>query len=119
MNVFSLYTCALGSQEAHGRDRQNELSQSGFSVLYHADVRHLEYTLQVASCKVCWCQMMISLFQDSVIVGSVGSHDWRGVLYEVRGSAFSEIKDPAVNKDSYMGACLSIISVCVCCEEFE
>ncbi|KAI7810759.1 CD11-1 [Triplophysa rosa] len=66
-----------GSQEAHGRDRQNELSQSGFSVVYHTD--------------------------DSVVVGSVGSNDWRGVLYEVRGSAFSEIKDPAVNKDSYMG----------------
>ncbi|XP_056629473.1 integrin alpha-D [Triplophysa dalaica] len=66
-----------GSQEAHGRDRQNELSQSGFSVVYHTD--------------------------DSVVVGSVGSNDWRGVLYEVRGSGSSEIKDPAVDADSYMG----------------
>ncbi|XP_048038159.1 integrin alpha-L-like isoform X2 [Megalobrama amblycephala] len=59
---------------------QKELSQSGFSVLYH---------------------------KDSVIVGSGGSNDWRGSLYEVTGSGSgfkeTEIKDPAVSKDSYMG----------------
>ncbi|XP_073716199.1 integrin alpha-M [Misgurnus anguillicaudatus] len=72
-----------GSHETNKRnDRQNfesELSQSGFSVVYHTT--------------------------DSVIVGSVGSYNWRGVLYEVRGSGFreTEIKDPSVNKDSYMG----------------
>uniref|UniRef100_A0A9J8CVB4 Zmp:0000001082 n=1 Tax=Cyprinus carpio carpio TaxID=630221 RepID=A0A9J8CVB4_CYPCA len=69
-----------GSVEAHGRDRQKELSQSGFSVVYH---------------------------EESVIVGSVGSNDWRGALYEVTGSGpefrQTEIIDPAVNKDSYMG----------------
>uniref|UniRef100_A0A671NA00 Integrin alpha-M-like n=1 Tax=Sinocyclocheilus anshuiensis TaxID=1608454 RepID=A0A671NA00_9TELE len=69
-----------GSKEAHGRDRQKELSQSGFSVVYQ---------------------------EDSVIVGSVGSNDWRGALYEVTGSGSefrqTEIIDPAVNKDSYMG----------------
>ncbi|XP_042573139.1 integrin alpha-L-like [Cyprinus carpio] len=69
-----------GSVEAHGRDRQRELSQSGFSVVYH---------------------------EESVIVGSVGSNDWRGALYEVTGSGSdfnqTEIIDPAVNKDSYMG----------------
>lgn len=47
------------------------------------------------------------LFQESVIVGSVGSNDWRGALYEVTGSGpefrQTEIIDPAVNKDSYMG----------------
>ncbi|KTF84031.1 hypothetical protein cypCar_00036530 [Cyprinus carpio] len=47
------------------------------------------------------------LFQESVIVGSVGSNDWRGALYEVMGSGSkfrqTEITDPAVNKDSYMG----------------
>ncbi|KTF72396.1 hypothetical protein cypCar_00048655, partial [Cyprinus carpio] len=47
------------------------------------------------------------LFQESVIVGSVGSNDWRGALYEVTGSGSdfkeTEIIDPAVNKDSYMG----------------
>ncbi|XP_016398003.1 integrin alpha-D-like, partial [Sinocyclocheilus rhinocerous] len=47
------------------------------------------------------------LLQDSVIVGSVGSNDWRGALYEVMGSGSefreTEIIDPAVNKDSYMG----------------
>uniref|UniRef100_A0A8C1LAM5 Zmp:0000001082 n=1 Tax=Cyprinus carpio TaxID=7962 RepID=A0A8C1LAM5_CYPCA len=69
-----------GSKEAHGRDRQKELSQSGFSVVYQ---------------------------EESVIVGSVGSNDWRGALYEVMGSGSkfrqTEITDPAVNKDSYMG----------------
>ncbi|KAA0721637.1 Integrin alpha-L CD11 antigen-like family member A [Triplophysa tibetana] len=30
-----------GSQEAHGRDRQNELSQSGFSVVYHTDMSYI------------------------------------------------------------------------------
>uniref|UniRef100_A0A672NVY9 Integrin alpha-L-like n=1 Tax=Sinocyclocheilus grahami TaxID=75366 RepID=A0A672NVY9_SINGR len=69
-----------GSKEAHGRDRQRELSQSGFSVVYQ---------------------------EDSVIVGSVGSNDWRGALYEVTGSGSefrqTEIIGPAVNKDSYMG----------------
>uniref|UniRef100_A0A8C1DGZ1 Zmp:0000001082 n=1 Tax=Cyprinus carpio carpio TaxID=630221 RepID=A0A8C1DGZ1_CYPCA len=68
------------SKDAQGRDRQKELSQSGFSVVYH---------------------------EESVIVGSVGSNDWRGALYEVTGSGpefrQTEIIDPAVNKDSYMG----------------
>nr|XP_055053766.1 integrin alpha-M-like [Misgurnus anguillicaudatus] len=72
-----------GSHETNKRnDRQNfesELSHSGFSVVYHTT--------------------------DSVIVGSVGSYNWRGVLYEVRASGFieTEIKDPAVNNYSYMG----------------
>ncbi|XP_065136688.1 integrin alpha-M-like [Paramisgurnus dabryanus] len=72
-----------GSHETNkSNDQQNfesELSQSGFSVVYHTT--------------------------DPVIVGSVGSYNWRGVLYEVRGSGFRETenKDPAVNKDSYMG----------------
>uniref|UniRef100_A0A8C1YW13 Zmp:0000001082 n=1 Tax=Cyprinus carpio TaxID=7962 RepID=A0A8C1YW13_CYPCA len=69
-----------GSKDAQGRDRQKELSQSGFSVVYQ---------------------------EESVIVGSVGSNDWRGALYEVTGSGSdfkeTEIIDPAVNKDSYMG----------------
>ncbi|KAK7165559.1 hypothetical protein R3I93_005581 [Phoxinus phoxinus] len=69
-----------GSKDTHSKDRQKELSQSGFSVLYH---------------------------KDSAIVGSVGSNDWRGSLYEVTGSGSgfkeTEIKDPSVSKDSYMG----------------
>ncbi|XP_043109813.1 integrin alpha-D [Puntigrus tetrazona] len=67
-----------GSKEGQGRDRLKELSQSGFSVVYQ---------------------------KDTVIVGSVGSNDWRGSLYEVMGSGseFREIMDPAVNKDSYLG----------------
>ncbi|XDV17141.1 hypothetical protein PO909_016546 [Leuciscus waleckii] len=66
-----------GSKDTH---RPKELSQSGFSVLYH---------------------------KDSAIVGSVGSNDWSGSLYEVTGSGSgfkeTEIKDPSVSKDSYMG----------------
>ncbi|XP_039537968.1 integrin alpha-M-like isoform X2 [Pimephales promelas] len=69
-----------GSKDVYIKDRQKELSQSGFSVLYH---------------------------KDSAIVGSVGSNDWRGSLYEVTGSGSgfkeTEIKDPSVSKDSYMG----------------
>ncbi|XDV17209.1 hypothetical protein PO909_016583 [Leuciscus waleckii] len=69
-----------GSKDTHSKDRQKELSQSGFSVLYH---------------------------KDSAIVGSVGSNDWSGSLYEVTGSGSgfneTEIKDPSVSKDSYMG----------------
>ncbi|RXN07706.1 integrin alpha-L-like protein [Labeo rohita] len=67
-----------GSKEAHGRNVQRELSQSGFSVIHQ---------------------------EDSVIVGSVGSNDWRGSLYEVTGSGSKEtqIIDPAVSRDSYMG----------------
>uniref|UniRef100_A0A672P0M3 Zmp:0000001082 n=1 Tax=Sinocyclocheilus grahami TaxID=75366 RepID=A0A672P0M3_SINGR len=58
-----------GSKQAHGRDRQRELSQSGFSVVYQ---------------------------EDSVIVGSVGSNDWRGALYEVTGSG-SEFRETEIN----------------------
>lgn len=69
-----------GSKDAHIKDRQKELSQSGFSVLYH---------------------------KDSAVVGSVGSNEWCGSLYEVTGSGSgfkeTEIKDPSVSKDSYMG----------------
>ncbi|KAL1277124.1 hypothetical protein QQF64_023797 [Cirrhinus molitorella] len=69
-----------GSKEAHGRKGQRALLQSGFSVIYK---------------------------QDSLIVGSFGSNDWRGALYEVTrsGSEFreTEIIDPAVRRDSYMG----------------
>ncbi|XP_056120215.1 integrin alpha-L-like isoform X2 [Rhinichthys klamathensis goyatoka] len=76
INIYNIE----GSKDAHSKDRQKELSQSGFSVLYH---------------------------KDSAIVGSVGSNDWRGSLYEVTGSGSgfkeTEIKDPSVSKDSYMG----------------
>ncbi|XP_051992774.1 LOW QUALITY PROTEIN: integrin alpha-L-like [Xyrauchen texanus] len=61
-------------------DRQNEISSRGFSVVSN---------------------------KDSVIVGSVGSNEQCGVLYEVTdsGSGFrkTEIKDAALSKDSYMG----------------
>lgn len=52
-----------------------------------------------------------------MIVGLVRSNDWRGSLYEVTGSGFefreTEIIDPAVNKDSYMGMLESLFVPCV------
>ncbi|XP_051992770.1 integrin alpha-M-like [Xyrauchen texanus] len=69
-----------GSLSALTSDRQNEISSRGFSVVSN---------------------------KDSVIVGSVGSNEQCGVLYEVTdsGSGFrkTEIKDAALSKDSYMG----------------
>lgn len=60
---------------------------------------------------------MLCLLQDSVIVGLVRSNDWRGSLYEVTGSGFefreTEIINPAVNKDSYMGMLESLFVPCV------
>ena len=60
---------------------------------------------------------LLCLFQDSVIVGSVGSNDWRGSLYEVTGSGSgfkeTEIKDPSVSKDSYMGVLKLLVLPCL------
>ncbi|KAL7851895.1 hypothetical protein SRHO_G00176800 [Serrasalmus rhombeus] len=64
-----------GGQSVGHRERTKELSQSGFSAVYDKDV---------------------------LVLGAVGSNEWRGMLYEV-GSTEMEIKDPKLNKDSYMG----------------
>ncbi|KAB5523812.1 hypothetical protein PHYPO_G00156700 [Pangasianodon hypophthalmus] len=66
-----------GIEGAQGRNYREELSQSGFSA---------------ASDK------------DTLILGAVGSDNWRGMLYEVTGSeAGMEIKDVNLNNDSYNG----------------
>ncbi|KAL7845134.1 hypothetical protein AOLI_G00233260 [Acnodon oligacanthus] len=64
-----------GDQSGGHRERTKELSQSGFSAVYDKDV---------------------------LVLGAVGSNEWRGMLYEV-GSTEIEIKDPKLNHDSYMG----------------
>ncbi|KAL7845132.1 hypothetical protein AOLI_G00233240 [Acnodon oligacanthus] len=64
-----------GDQSGGHRERTKELSQSGFSAVYDKDV---------------------------LVLGAVGSNEWRGMLYEV-GSTEIEIKDPKLNNDSYMG----------------
>uniref|UniRef100_A0AAR2LIW2 VWFA domain-containing protein n=1 Tax=Pygocentrus nattereri TaxID=42514 RepID=A0AAR2LIW2_PYGNA len=65
----------IEGQSVGHRERTKELSQSGFSAVYDKDV---------------------------LVLGAVGSNEWRGMLYEV-GSTEMEIKDPKLNKDSYMG----------------
>ncbi|KAI5627801.1 integrin alpha-L isoform X2 [Silurus asotus] len=71
-----------GIEGAQGRNFINELSQSGFSA---------------ASDK------------DTLILGAVGTNDWRGTLYEVTGSGDNqtEIKDSKLQNDCYNGT--------VCC----
>ncbi|KAL6482479.1 hypothetical protein MHYP_G00105590 [Metynnis hypsauchen] len=64
-----------GDQSGGHRERTMELSQSGFSAVYDKDV---------------------------LVLGAVGSNEWRGVLYEVDSTEI-EIKDPKLNNDSYMG----------------
>ncbi|XP_036420542.1 integrin alpha-X-like [Colossoma macropomum] len=64
-----------GNQSGGHRERTKELSQSGFSAVYDKDV---------------------------LVLGAVGSNEWRGMLYEV-GSTEIEIKDPKLNNNSYMG----------------
>ncbi|XP_049325410.1 integrin alpha-X-like isoform X1 [Astyanax mexicanus] len=65
------------------RKRTKELSQSGFSAVY---------------------------IEETLVLGAVGSNDWRGSLYEVLGSGTGateeEIKDPGMDNDLYMDSYL-------------
>ncbi|KAM3864688.1 integrin alpha-L [Diretmus argenteus] len=67
-----------GSKAALAGNIINEMSQSGFSAVYH---------------------------KDTLVLGSVGSNAWRGSLYEIHGpdSAERQILDPNMKADSYMG----------------
>ncbi|XP_071772136.2 integrin alpha-X [Centroberyx gerrardi] len=71
-----------GSTGARAVNLTNEMSQSGFSAVYH---------------------------KDTLVLGSVGSNTWRGSLYEhhVPPSAGRQIQDPNMEEDSYMGYSLS------------
>ncbi|XP_071396311.1 integrin alpha-L-like [Centroberyx affinis] len=71
-----------GSTMALAANLTNEMSQSGFSAVYH---------------------------KDTLVLGSVGSNNWRGSLYEHHAppSAGLQIQDPNMEEDSYMGYSLS------------
>ncbi|XP_018606218.2 integrin alpha-M [Scleropages formosus] len=71
-----------GTKNVLGRKFTKEMSQSGFSAAY------LERTL---------------------VLGSVGSNDWRGSLLEfVNSSEKEEIRDSIMEEDSYMGYSVTV-----------
>ncbi|XP_076838543.1 integrin alpha-M isoform X2 [Brachyhypopomus gauderio] len=74
-----------GEQRGVSRSWSKELSQSGFSVAYH---------------------------EDLLVLGAVGSNNWRGILYGVTASGAAtkeiEITDPELNEDSYLGYSLAV-----------
>nr|XP_046258402.1 integrin alpha-D [Scatophagus argus] len=65
-----------GSKVARAGDMTNEMSQSGFSAVFS---------------------------KDTLILGSVGSNSWRGSLQELREGKLTQIEDPQMQMDSYMG----------------
>ncbi|KAM6972009.1 integrin alpha-X [Aplochiton taeniatus] len=67
-----------GAKTALAVNLRAEMSQAGFSAIYHKDV---------------------------LVLGSVGSNDWRGSLYETERPNVKEraIHDPELMPDSYMG----------------
>ncbi|KAM3624674.1 uncharacterized protein V6R79_026459 [Siganus canaliculatus] len=70
-----------GSKVSRAGELTNELSQSGFSAVY---------------------------YKDTLILGSVGSNSWRGSLQEIHGNKQSQIEDPQMQIDSYMGYVASV-----------
>ncbi|KAI4901455.1 hypothetical protein NFI96_030501, partial [Prochilodus magdalenae] len=74
-----------GDQSGGHRERTKELFQSGFSAVY---------------------------VKDALVLGAVGSNEWRGMLYEVKetvtGFSEMEIKDPSLNNNSYMGYSMAV-----------
>uniref|UniRef100_A0A673ZLW4 Integrin alpha-L-like n=1 Tax=Salmo trutta TaxID=8032 RepID=A0A673ZLW4_SALTR len=70
-----------GSKTALAGNLTKEMSQSGFSAVY-----------------------------DTLVLGSVGSNNWRGSLFETEGlrSEEREIQDPTLDKDSYMGYSVAV-----------
>ncbi|KAL4612817.1 integrin alpha-M-like [Arapaima gigas] len=71
-----------GTQNVHGTKFQKELSQSGFSAAYQ---------------------------ENTLVLGSVGSNDWQGSLFElVPSQPAKEIRDPSLKSDSYMGYSVAV-----------
>uniref|UniRef100_A0A4W5P3D4 Zmp:0000001082 n=1 Tax=Hucho hucho TaxID=62062 RepID=A0A4W5P3D4_9TELE len=70
-----------GSKTALAGNLTKEMSQSGFSAVY-----------------------------DTLVLGSVGSNNWRGSLFETEGarSEEREIQDSTLDKDSYMGYSVAV-----------
>ncbi|XP_045072972.1 integrin alpha-L-like isoform X2 [Coregonus clupeaformis] len=73
-----------GSKTALAGNLTKEMSQSGFSAVYGN--------------------------KDTLVLGSVGSNNWRGSLFETEGlrSEEKEIQDPTLDKDSYMGYSVAV-----------
>ncbi|XP_031419943.1 integrin alpha-M-like [Clupea harengus] len=72
-----------GSKHTMGQTWEKELSQSGMSAEY---------------------------IEDTLILGSVGSHNSKGSLYQIegKGSPEKEIQDPEMQDDSYMGYSVAV-----------
>ncbi|XP_078121540.1 integrin alpha-M [Sander vitreus] len=70
-----------GSKVARAGEMTNEMSQSGFSAVF---------------------------YKDTLILGSVGSNSWRGSLQERHEEKETQIEDPEMPMDSYMGYSIAV-----------
>nr|ASU50959.1 integrin alpha-L [Epinephelus coioides] len=70
-----------GTKEAQAGDMTDEMSQSGFSAVF---------------------------YNERLILGSVGSNSWRGSLQDIHGEDKTQIEDPLMEMDSYMGYSISV-----------
>ncbi|KAM8878943.1 integrin alpha-L [Spinachia spinachia] len=70
-----------GSKVARAGEMTNEMAQSGFSAAF---------------------------YKDALILGSVGSNNWRGSLQDRRGPRETQIEDPHMQMDSYMGYSVAV-----------
>ncbi|XP_040892771.1 integrin alpha-L-like [Toxotes jaculatrix] len=70
-----------GSSGARVGDISGEMSQSGFSAVF---------------------------YDDTLVLGSVGSNNWRGSLQELRGQTETQIEDPHMQNASYMGYSIAV-----------
>ncbi|XP_074544283.1 integrin alpha-L [Halichoeres trimaculatus] len=70
-----------GSKVARAGNMTNEMSQSGFSAVFH---------------------------KDTLILGSVGTNSWSGALQELQGQTMTQIEDSEMPMDSYMGYSVSV-----------
>ncbi|XP_028451723.1 integrin alpha-M isoform X2 [Perca flavescens] len=70
-----------GSKVARAGEMTNEMSQSGFSAVF---------------------------YKDTLILGSVGSNSWRGSLQERHEQKETQIEDPDMPMDSYMGYSIAV-----------
>ncbi|XP_056891585.1 integrin alpha-D isoform X1 [Takifugu flavidus] len=70
-----------GTRTSQAGDLKNEMAQTGFSGVSH---------------------------NDTLILGSVGSYSWKGSLHELRGQKTTQIDDPDMQMDSYLGYAVSV-----------
>ncbi|XP_017297102.1 integrin alpha-D [Kryptolebias marmoratus] len=70
-----------GSKVTRAEEMTNEMSQAGFSSVFH---------------------------KETLVLGSVGSNSWRGSLHEHQEQNETQISDPEMEMDSYMGYSLSV-----------